>query len=169
MTRCILKGKLIASIFTKDRQSLTGKNPGRLGSEKTRLTVSSSSAFLSRLHLLSVTETICCLVAVFFSRDIPSKLSQKLLLPRRLFFRDVPQRCKQCVSRLQVLGSRLSPRTQRHEHVRWQQSSICRAPHLSKGPTLHRFCLLLCLLQDRVVETEGSRLPAAGTRSVQLL
>ena len=34
-------------------------------------------------------------------------MSQKLLLPR--FFRDVPQRCQQCVSRLQVLGSRLSP------------------------------------------------------------
>ena len=148
VTKCILKRKLNASIFTKDRQSLTGKNPGRLGNEKTPLTLSSSSAFLSWLHLLCHRNGLLPRRVFFSSRDFPSTLSQQLLLPRRLFFRDIPQRCKQCVSRLQVLGSRLSPRTQRHEHVRWQQSSICRAPHLSEGPALHRFCLLLCLLQD---------------------
>ena len=106
---------------------------------------------------------------VFFSRDFPSKLSQKLLLPRRGFFSRRPPKVSAVC--LQTAGPRVKvvPRTQRHEDVRWQQSSICRAPHLSEGPALHRFCLLLCLLQDRVVETEGSRLPAAGTRWVQLL
>ena len=164
MTRCILKGKLNASIFTKDRQSLTVKNPGRLGNEKTPLTVSSSSAFLSRLHLLCHRNSLLPRRVFFFLETSPQSCHRSCCCLVAVFFRDVPQRCQQCVSRLQVLGSRLSPRTQRHEDVQWQQSSICTAPQLSEGPALHRFCLLLCLLQDRVVETEGSRLPAAGTR-----